>query len=139
MKLLLGSQSPRRKQLLSSLDIHFDIVEINCNETYPPELQGGDIPLYIAREKADAYRPMLQPNEVLITADTIVYLSPTLPQGERVPSGENAISQPLPQGERVPCGENAISQPLPQGERVPCGENAPRLRRGHRGEVLVKP
>ena len=74
MKILLGSQSPRRKELLAALDIHFDIVDIHCNESYPAQLQGADIPLFIAKEKADAYRERLQADELLITADTIVWV-----------------------------------------------------------------
>ena len=73
-RLLLGSKSPRRRELLKALDVDFRIVDISCNEAYPHALQGGDIPIYIAREKADAYRDMLQPDELLITADTIVWL-----------------------------------------------------------------
>ncbi|MBR1809484.1 MAG: septum formation protein Maf [Paludibacteraceae bacterium] len=73
-RLLLGSKSPRRRELLKALDVEFSIVDISCNETYPPAFQGGDIPIYIAREKADAYRAMLKPDELLITADTIVWL-----------------------------------------------------------------
>ena len=75
MKLLLGSQSPRRRELLAGLDIPFSVVEIKSGESYPPELTCGDIPLYISREKAQAYLPQLQPEELLITADTIVWLN----------------------------------------------------------------
>ena len=46
----------------------------DVDESYPDTLQGADIPLYIAKEKADAYRNMLQPGELMITADTIVWL-----------------------------------------------------------------
>ncbi len=73
MKIILGSQSPRRRELLAGLDIAFDIVDIHADESYPASLQGGDIPIYIARAKAEAYQPHLQPNELLITADTIVW------------------------------------------------------------------
>ncbi len=74
MKLLLGSQSPRRRDLLSGLDIPFECVRIDADESYPADLQGGDIPLYIAREKAAAYLERLQQDELLLTADTIVWV-----------------------------------------------------------------
>ncbi len=74
MKLLLGSQSPRRRDLLSGLDIPFECVRIDADESYPADLQGGDIPLYIAREKAAAYLDRLQQDELLLTADTIVWV-----------------------------------------------------------------
>ena len=46
----------------------------DVDESYPETLQGADIPLYISRMKADAYKPMLQPDELMITADTIVWM-----------------------------------------------------------------
>jgi septum formation protein len=46
----------------------------DVDESYPESLQGGDIPLYISRMKADAYKPMLQSDELMITADTIVWM-----------------------------------------------------------------
>ena len=73
MKILLGSQSPRRRELLAGLDIAFTTVRIDADESYPAHLQAGDIPLYIAREKALAYACRLQPDELLLTADTIVW------------------------------------------------------------------
>ena len=75
MKLILGSQSPRRRELMAGLDIPFTAITIDSAETYPSDLQAGDIPLYISREKADAYQAHLQSDELLITADTIVWLN----------------------------------------------------------------
>jgi len=74
MNIILGSQSPRRRELLSGLDIPYTAVNIHANEDYPAYLQAGDIPLYIAREKAQAYQSQLQADDLLITADTIVWL-----------------------------------------------------------------
>lgn len=74
MKLILGSQSPRRRTLLAGLDIPFEAVNIDADERFPDALQAGDIPLYIARAKAQAYLPRLQADELLITADTIVWV-----------------------------------------------------------------
>ena len=74
LQILLGSASPRRRELLAGLDIPFTAISIDADETYPAELQGGDIPYYISRAKARAYADQLQPNQLLITADTIVWL-----------------------------------------------------------------
>ena len=74
MKIILGSQSPRRRELLTGLDVPFSAVSIDADETYPASLQGGDIPYYISRAKAHAYEAQLQQDELLITADTIVWL-----------------------------------------------------------------
>ena len=73
MKIILGSQSPRRRELLAGLDISFDCVNIHADESYPVSLQAGDIPIYIARAKALAYRDKLAGDDLLITADTIVW------------------------------------------------------------------
>jgi len=74
MNLILGSQSPRRRELLAGLDIPFTAINIHADETYPAHLHAGDIPLYIAREKAQAYQAQLHSGDLLITADTIVWL-----------------------------------------------------------------
>ncbi|MCI5681316.1 MAG: Maf family nucleotide pyrophosphatase [Paludibacteraceae bacterium] len=75
MHLILGSQSPRRRSLLAGLDIPFEAVDIHADEHFPADLQAGDIPLYISREKAQAYTSHLQADDLLITADTIVWLN----------------------------------------------------------------
>lgn len=72
--IILGSQSPRRKELLAGLDIEFTTKVIpGLEETYPNTLQGEEIPIYLAEQKADAYT--LEENDLLITADTIVWLN----------------------------------------------------------------
>ncbi len=73
MNIILGSQSPRRRELLAGLDLSFDSVNIQADESYPSSLQAGDIPIYIARAKALAYRDKLKEDDLLITADTIVW------------------------------------------------------------------
>ena len=73
-EIILGSQSPRRRELMAGLDLPFTAITIDADETYPASLQAGDIPYYISRAKARAYAPSLQPNQLLITADTIVWL-----------------------------------------------------------------
>ena len=74
-RLILASNSPRRKELLAGLGLDYEVRTLpDIDESYPESLQGGDIPLYISRMKADAYKPMLQPDELMITADTIVWM-----------------------------------------------------------------
>lgn len=73
LQILLGSASPRRRALLAGLDLPFTAINIDADESYPADLQAGDIPYFISRSKAKAYAPKLQPNQLLITADTIVW------------------------------------------------------------------
>lgn len=73
MQLILGSKSPRRRELLAGLDIPFSVVDIDADEHCPADLQAGDIPLYISRAKAQAYAHRLSDDQLLITADTIVW------------------------------------------------------------------
>ena len=75
MEIILGSQSPRRRELMAGLDLPFTAISIDADETYPPELQAGDIPYYISRAKARAYESQLKEDQLLITADTIVWLN----------------------------------------------------------------
>lgn len=73
--IILASNSPRRRELLSGLGIDYEVKILpGIDESYPENLTGEEIPMYIAREKADAYRPSIKPDELIITADTIVCL-----------------------------------------------------------------
>ncbi len=73
--LLLGSKSPRRQALLKALGLHFNLVDIDVEEVYPPHLQGADIARYLCELKADAFDASLLPaGSILVTADTIVWL-----------------------------------------------------------------
>ncbi len=73
MRIILASNSPRRRELLAGLDLNFEVEVIDgINEDYPQYLQVEEIPQFIAKEKAAAYKVM--PDELLITADTIVVL-----------------------------------------------------------------
>lgn len=71
MKLLLASQSPRRKELLSSLGFAFDVVKIDCEEIVPEHIKVGESAAYLSELKADAFRKLAE-GEVLLTADTVV-------------------------------------------------------------------
>lgn len=74
-RLILASNSPRRKELLGGLDVDFDVRVLNgIDESFPETLAGEDIPKYISQQKAKAYIPSLAADEVLVTSDTIVYL-----------------------------------------------------------------
>ena len=71
-KIILASNSPRRKELLTGAGFNF-VVQTNgdVEETYPDETPLNEIPTYLARLKSEAFR-LLSDNELLITADTVV-------------------------------------------------------------------
>lgn len=71
MKLLLASQSPRRKELLSSLGFDFEVVKIDCEEILPENIEIGEAAAYLAELKANAFRNLVD-DEVLLTSDTVV-------------------------------------------------------------------
>ena len=74
-RIVLASNSPRRKELLSGLGIQYEVKTLpDIDESYPEGLDGMEIPVFIARSKADAYRSVMQADELIITADTIVWL-----------------------------------------------------------------
>ena len=74
-KIVLASNSPRRRELLAGLDIDFEVKTIpDIEESYPDTLEKEEIPVYIAKQKAQAYYKYLKENTLLITADTIVWL-----------------------------------------------------------------
>ena len=73
-KVILASNSPRRKELLGGLGIDFEVRTLQgIDESYPSTLRGEDIPMHISAKKAEAYRATMADNEMIITADTIVY------------------------------------------------------------------
>ncbi len=72
-RLILASNSPRRKQLLQELDLPFTVRTLQgIDEQYPATLAVEKIPLFLSKLKAEAYLPTLADDELLITADTIV-------------------------------------------------------------------
>ena len=73
MEIILGSQSPRRRELMVGLGLPFTAISIDADESYPAHARGGDIPYYISRAKARAYEDRLRDDQLLITADTIVW------------------------------------------------------------------
>lgn len=77
--IILASKSPRRQQLLHELGIKYRIVtDIETDETYPQGLDRHEIPVYLAKSKAEHYRGVLTEKSVLITADTIVWFRDTI-------------------------------------------------------------
>ncbi len=72
MEIILGSQSPRRKELLNSLGYKFKVEIAAIEEDYPFNLPLEEVALYIARAKAEALIPAIKNNQLLICADTIV-------------------------------------------------------------------
>lgn len=74
-KIILASKSPRRQQLLQGLELDFEIRTKDVDESFPDELKAQEIPLYLSKIKADAFLPELGENEVIITADTVVWIN----------------------------------------------------------------
>ncbi len=70
---ILASRSPRRQELLKSLGINFQVIVKEVKEDYPPGLPKEEIPVYLAELKAGPFSRELSGNDLLITADTIVW------------------------------------------------------------------
>ena len=72
-RVVLASNSPRRKELLGGLGIDFEVRTLSdIDESYPDTLRGEEIPMYISGKKAEAYKKGMADDEMIITADTIV-------------------------------------------------------------------
>ena len=71
-KIILGSQSPRRSELLKVLDIPFIVRSLDVPEDFPRNLPLSTVPAYLAKKKGMAFLPTLASDELLITADTVV-------------------------------------------------------------------
>jgi septum formation protein len=73
--IILGSASPRRKELLKGLDIDFEVDTLNnFEENFGPEIPYDQVPLCMAQGKSHGFHRPLEENEILITADTMVIL-----------------------------------------------------------------
>jgi septum formation protein len=72
-RLILASSSPRRQQLLRELGLRFDVVIREYPENYPENLSGEEIALFLAYEKARQFTGEIADDEIVITADTIVW------------------------------------------------------------------
>lgn len=88
-KIILASQSPRRKQLLEWAEIPFDIIIKETGEDYPPGLHPEEVAIYIAQQKAYAVQRSVPSAQTILAADTIVVL------------GENIIGKPVHREEAV--------------------------------------
>ena len=74
-RIILASNSPRRQELLAGLGLTFTVKVLpDIDESYPANLQRDEIPQYISRSKAEAYRSIMQEHDLIITADTIVWV-----------------------------------------------------------------
>ena len=71
-KIILGSNSPRRKQLLQDAGINFEIRAFPTNESYPTKLKGSEITEYLVKKKSQEFKGV-KDDEIIITADTIVW------------------------------------------------------------------
>ena len=77
-KIFLGSKSPRRQELLKNLGFDFEIFTIETEEIFPSDLKKEEVTNHLAKLKAKAYEGQLAENELVITADTIVWHNDTV-------------------------------------------------------------
>jgi septum formation protein len=71
--IILGSGSSRRKELLGMTGINFSVMSVPVDESFPDSLQGTEISEYIVKNKSDAFNKLIKENEIIITADTLVW------------------------------------------------------------------
>ncbi|ACU59455.1 Maf family protein [Chitinophaga pinensis] len=77
-RVILASQSPRRKQLLEQAGIPFEVKVVDTAETFPADMAIPDIPVHIARQKSVAVAALCADDDIVITADTVVVLDDTI-------------------------------------------------------------
>lgn len=72
-KIVLASNSPRRRELLAGLGIDFEVKTLQgVSEDFPRDIPVNEVPVYIAIEKSEPYKAVLKPDELVLTADTVV-------------------------------------------------------------------
>ena len=72
-KIILASQSPRRKQLMEAAELEFEIIIADVDETNPPDMRGELVPEFLAKKKASAIESQVH-DAIIIAADTVVLL-----------------------------------------------------------------
>lgn len=72
--LFLASKSPRRQELLKAAGIQFKLINVDVEENHPADMEVEDIPLYLARKKAEAAIPLVEKEELILAADSVVIL-----------------------------------------------------------------
>jgi septum formation protein len=73
LKIILASQSPRRRELLQSMGLTFETIGLDINEDFPSDLKEHEIPVYLSKKKAAALENQYDQDTIIITADTIVW------------------------------------------------------------------
>ncbi len=73
LKIVLASQSPRRRELLQSMGLTFESIGLDINEDFPSVLKEHEIPVYLSQKKAAALKNQYDHETIIITADTIVW------------------------------------------------------------------
>lgn len=86
-RLILASASPRRRDLLQGLDLPVEITRVDVDETPPPGMPDDQVAEHLARKKAEAWNGTLEPDQVLVTADTTVLLDDA--------SGAHLLNKPV--------------------------------------------
>ena len=75
-RLLLASQSPRRRELIAGCGLPYELApKYDCEEWYPAEMAAEEVPVYLSQLKSKVYPGTLAPNDILLTADTVVVLN----------------------------------------------------------------
>ncbi len=74
-KILLASKSPRRQELIKGLELPYEVKIYDVDETFPEHLKGQEIAVYLAEKKSGGYPHTIPEHEILVTADTIVWVN----------------------------------------------------------------
>ncbi len=74
-RITLASGSPRRRELLKGLELDFEVIVRETDESFPADLKAEQIALHVASAKADAFNHDLASDQIVITADTVVWIN----------------------------------------------------------------
>ncbi len=73
-RIVLASQSPRRRQLIEMLGLQVECMARDVDESWPADIEGVKVAAFVAKAKAEGYKDVLQGDDVLVTGDTVVVL-----------------------------------------------------------------
>lgn len=108
---ILGSNSPRRKEILKEIGLDFSIYPSNIDENFDKEMELKDIPLFLAEKKANALKNKLKENDILITADTtVIHNNEILSKPEKILQAKEMLNKLSGKSHKVITGVCLLSK-----------------------------
>ena len=108
---ILGSNSPRRKEILKEIGLDFSVYPSNIDENFNNEMKLENIGVFLAEKKANAIKNELKENDILITADTtVIHNNEILSKPEKILQAKEMLNKLSGKSHKVITGVCLLSK-----------------------------